>query len=209
MTTITLEAGAARFLAEALLPAASKDDVTPVLTGVHLSIENGKLRGTATDRYRVHTVLVDVVGEAPETLDALVPRSAIYWLTRHAGAYITRRHSPLKPVVVFEFSDTIPTRAVIRVREDATGDVDEQTMSTALIHGKFPPVMRLVETARTAETVQGEAPLNVAYLSSMRALGNTRMPAVVRFTKGDHRPGPVYLKFGEYAEAIIQPNAKP
>lgn len=33
MTTITIEAGAARYLTEALLPAVSKDDVTPVLGG--------------------------------------------------------------------------------------------------------------------------------------------------------------------------------
>lgn len=208
MTTITIEAGAARFLAEALLPATSKDDVTPVLTGVHLSIENGKLRAVATDRYRVHAVLLDVVGDAPAELNALIPRSIMQWIVRATAAYTRRRAQPFKPVVVFEI-DEDGSRALIRAREDAEANLEEQTITTALIKGNFPPVMRLIATARTADTADAaEGMLNLDFVSSLKALGST--PPVIRFTKAEnpHREGVVHFWFGDHAEALIQPNIR-
>lgn len=208
MTTITIEAGAARFLAEALLPAASKDDVTPVLTGIHLSIENGKLRGLATDRYRVHAVLIDIVGEVPEDLDALIPRAVMTWIVRATGAYTGRRSNPFKPVVIIEVNDD-NTRALIRVRQDAEADLEEQTITTPLIKGNYPPVMRLIEAARTAEAATGaEAMLDLAKLTQLKALGDTA--PVIRFTKptSGTKEGVVHFWFGDHAEALIQPNLR-
>lgn len=211
MTTITLEAGAARFLAEALIPASSKDDVTPILTGIHLSIENGKLRGIATDRYRVHTVLLDLVGDTPTELSALVPRNVMQWLAKAAAAYTSpRRAHPFKPVVVFEINDE-NTRALIRVKEDATADLEEQTITTPLIKGNFPPVLKLVEAARTEETADSaEGMLNLDLLAGLKALGGRHTPPVIRFTKpkDGRKEGVVHFWFGDHAEALIQPNLR-
>ncbi|MDF2578462.1 MAG: hypothetical protein K0S49_41 [Microbacterium sp.] len=205
MSTITLKAASARYLAEALLPAVSKDDVTPVLTGIHLTIEEGKLRGVSTDRYRVHAVLLDLVEPAEDLeLNALVPRDAVQWLARNAGAYVTRRHSPFDSTVTLDIADESLT---ITVRQDAAADDYARTLTTPLIKGKFPPVIGLIDKARKAETTDGPISMQLDFLASSKALAAEGLIApVMRFTKGDGKgPGPVHLRYGQTAEALIQP----
>lgn len=65
----------------AVLPHASKDDVTPVLTCVQLSVQDdGKIAFVATDRYTVGRFRTEGEGE-PET-KILLPREAAEWVAK-------------------------------------------------------------------------------------------------------------------------------
>lgn len=204
--TITLDAHVARYVASALLPAVSRDDVTPILTGAHFSIEDGALRVASTDRYRVHTLKVGVNGKAPKELDAIVPRAALAWIVKNGGVF-SRSRSPYSPVVRLRFTEKRVTISVLEHGEDAgEHGVDEVTFSTSLIDGRFPPVVRLVTIARDAEAEPVEGNLRTDYLASITAVSDGRRIAHIKFTKGDGaKLGPVYIRCG-VAEAIIQPN---
>src|SRR5690606_17244464 len=58
--------------------AASRDDVTPVITGVHFEISEDQLTLTATDRYRVSTRGIDWENSSGQSsLSALVPSKIV------------------------------------------------------------------------------------------------------------------------------------
>jgi DNA polymerase-3 subunit beta len=61
--------------------AASRDDVTPVITGVQLEISQSSLSLVATDRYRVAVRDIDwtASGDVTETLTALVQARTLFW----------------------------------------------------------------------------------------------------------------------------------
>jgi hypothetical protein len=205
-TTVILDAHVARYIAAATLPAVSSDDVTPILTGVHFSVEDGQLRVASTDRYRVHTARVPIIGDAPKALNAIVPRAAMLWLSKNAAAF-SRGRAPWSPVVEITFTGN---RVRFAVREDKDmSEPDELTLSAALIKGKFPPVVDLVAKVRDAEAVPAGATLHVDYLASVRAIGDGRRVAAIRFTKGTGKTkeGPVYIQSG-LGEAIIQPSGE-
>ena len=129
--------------------AASRDDVTPVLTGVQLEVTGTTLSLVATDRYRValRELPWDGGSAAPETT-ALVPARTLT-----------------------EVGKTFAHSGEIRVAFSGTGDREiiafssgERTVTSLLIKGNFPPVRRLfpeqtdhyavVNTAELAEAVR-------------------------------------------------------
>ncbi|KQT75379.1 DNA polymerase III subunit beta family protein [Microbacterium sp. Leaf436] len=176
--TITLDAHVARYIASAVLPAVSRDDITPVLTGAHFSMEDGQLRVTSSDRYRAHTVIVRPNDRVPKELDVIVPRQALTWITKNAGVF-SRSRSPYTPVVRMRFTED-----------------------------RFPPVIRLIVKARDAETEPVEGNLRTDYLASVSAISDGVRAAHIKFTKGENdRLGPVYIRSG-VAEAILQPTGE-
>lgn len=212
---IRIEARHARYLATALLPAVSRDDITPVLTGANITLEGGKLRASSTDRYRVHSVLLDAIEheDIREDWSAIISHAALTWISKNAGVYL-RRNGPLAPVVDFHFFESAKAgrsqpRVEITIREDAEADLDQISLRTELITGNFPPVHRLFDDARAAELVAGEASLDLSFLASVRAPndGSTRFPQI-RFTAGkNNKRGVVHISYGPHAEALIQPSA--
>lgn len=206
--TITLDAHVARYIAGAVLPAVSRDDVTPVLTGAHFTIEEGQLRVTSTDRYRAHTVMVRPNDRAPKELDVIVPRQALTWITKNAGMF-SRSRSPYTPVVRMRFTEERVSISVLEHGESSGSGVDEVAYSTSVIKGKFPPVIRIIVGARDAETEPVEGNLRTDYLASVSAISDGVRAAHIKFTKGGKNglPGPVYLRSG-VAEAIIQPTGE-
>ena len=65
--------------------AASRDESRPVLTGILVRFDPGKLTMAATDSYRMAVKETDVEGETPE-FEAIVPAKALAELTRIAQA---------------------------------------------------------------------------------------------------------------------------
>ncbi|NLA64376.1 MAG: DNA polymerase III subunit beta [Leucobacter sp.] len=108
--------------------AASKDDVTPVITGVQFEIGDNALTLTATDRYRVATRRIDWQQVAQdETQTALVPAK-----------------------VVIEVGKTFAGDGVVQVaivkdneRELIAFSGGNKTVTSLLIKGNYPPVGRL------------------------------------------------------------------
>jgi DNA polymerase-3 subunit beta len=126
--------------------AASRDDVTPVITGVQLEVSHNSLTMVATDRYRVAVRAIDWdSGETPaaESLTALVPARTLQEIGKIFG------HSGTISVAITNTDD----RELIAFR------ADRKTVTSLLIKGNFPPVKRLFP-----ETVDNYAVINTAEL---------------------------------------------
>jgi DNA polymerase-3 subunit beta len=126
--------------------AASRDDVTPVITGVQLEVSQNSLTMVATDRYRVAVRAIDWdSGDASstETLTALVPARTLQEIGKTFG------HSGTISVAITNTDD----RELIAFR------ADRKTVTSLLIKGNFPPVKRLFP-----EIVDNYAVINTAEL---------------------------------------------
>ncbi|QZY50841.1 DNA polymerase III subunit beta [Leucobacter tenebrionis] len=126
--------------------AASKDDVTPVITGVQFEVSENSLTLTATDRYRVATRSIDWENQSGQSdLSALVPSK-----------------------IVTEVGKTFSGDGQVQVsiikddeRELIAFTGGSKTVTSLLIKGNYPPVGRLFPTSvdnysviNTAELVE-------------------------------------------------------
>lgn len=124
--------------------AASKDDVTPVITGVQFEVTQNSLTLTATDRYRVAIRGIDWENSnGGEELTALVPSK-----------------------IVTEVGKTFASSGQVQVsivrndeRELIAFTGGNKTVTSLLIKGNYPPVRRLFP-----ETVDNYAVVNTADL---------------------------------------------
>ena len=126
--------------------AASRDDVTPVITGVQLEVADTELSLVATDRYRVaiRTIAFDSGRtESGEVKHALVPARTLQEVGRTFGSAST---------VSVSISGT-------QDRELIAFHADDRTVTSLLIKGNYPPVRRLFP-----ETVEDHAVMNTAEL---------------------------------------------
>lgn len=126
--------------------AASRDDVTPVITGVQLEVSENSLTLVATDRYRVAVREIEWdSGDTPstETITALVPARTLQEVGKTFG------HSGTISVAITSTED----RELIAFR------ADRKTVTSLLIKGNFPPVKRLFP-----EVVDNYAVINTAEL---------------------------------------------
>jgi DNA polymerase-3 subunit beta len=125
--------------------AASRDDVTPVITGVQLEVTDNTLSLVATDRYRVavRNIDWDSGDNEVETITALVPARTLQEIGKTFG------NAGTISVSITSTDD----RELIAFR------ADKKTVTSLLIKGNFPPVKRLFP-----ETVDNYAVLNTAEL---------------------------------------------
>lgn len=126
--------------------AASRDDVTPVITGVQLEVTENSLGLVATDRYRVAVREIDWDGgstASSETITALVPARTLQEVGKTFG------HSGTISVSITSKDE----------RELIAFTADKKTVTSLLIKGNFPPVRRLFP-----ETVENYAVMNTADL---------------------------------------------
>jgi DNA polymerase-3 subunit beta len=130
--------------------AASRDDVTPVLTGVQLEVSGSQLSLVATDRYRVALRQIPWDGPSSEgdTTTALVPARTLQEVGK------TFSHGENISIAFSGSGD----------REIIAFTSGNKTVTSLLIKGNFPPVRRLfpeqtehhavVNTAELAEAVR-------------------------------------------------------
>lgn len=128
--------------------AASRDDVTPVITGVQLEVRENNVSLVATDRYRVAIREIEwdgggVAGEGTEALTALVPARTLQEVGKTFG------HSGTIAIAITSRDD----------RELIAFSADRKTVTSLLIKGNFPPVRRLFP-----DTVDNYAVMNTAEL---------------------------------------------
>jgi DNA polymerase-3 subunit beta len=126
--------------------AASRDDVTPVITGVQLEVRENNLSLVATDRYRVAVRELDWDGgsvASEESITALVPARTLQEVGKTFG------HSGTISVAITSRDD----------RELIAFSAEKKTVTSLLIKGNFPPVRRLFP-----ETVDNYAVMNTAEL---------------------------------------------
>ncbi len=125
--------------------AASRDDVTPVITGVQLEVSQNSLSLVATDRYRVavREIAWDSADSGIDSVTALVPARTLAEIGKTFG------HSGTISVAITSSDD----------RELIAFQADKKTVTSLLIKGNFPPVKRLFP-----ETVDNFAVINTAEL---------------------------------------------
>ncbi|WP_349899125.1 DNA polymerase III subunit beta [Parafrigoribacterium soli] len=126
--------------------AASRDDVTPVITGVQLEVSENSLSLVATDRYRVAVREVEWDGgdsAGTTSLTALVPARTLQEVGKTFG------HSGTISVAITNSDE----------RELIAFSADKKTVTSLLIKGNFPPVKRLFP-----ETVDNYAVINTGEL---------------------------------------------
>jgi DNA polymerase-3 subunit beta len=107
--------------------AASRDDVTPVITGVQLEAGAKALGLVATDRYRVAIRAIEWHTEQTEDSTALVPARTLQEVGRTFGG------SGDVTISITRGGD----------RELIAFSADRRTVTSLLIKGNFPPVRRL------------------------------------------------------------------
>lgn len=108
--------------------AASKEDVTPVITGVFFEVKDSTLTMTATDRYRVATRGIPWTSDVDEEhLTALVPAKIVAEVGKTFGS-----DGDVKITIVKE-SD----------RELIAFTGGSKTVTSVIIKGNYPPVQRL------------------------------------------------------------------
>ncbi|GAA2076013.1 DNA polymerase III subunit beta [Pseudolysinimonas kribbensis] len=109
--------------------AASRDDVTPVITGVQLEVGETSLSLVATDRYRVAVRDIDWDGGTTSSAGtaALIPARTLSEVGK------TFAHSGTVAVSIVRGDD----------RELIAFSADKRTVTSLLIKGNFPPVKRL------------------------------------------------------------------
>ncbi len=111
-------------IAKKVIKSASSDDTRPILTGVLMSFNKGKIRMVSTDSYRL------TIGEASyrdggeEEAKAVVPSSAIQEITRSAKE---------KGDINIEIGEN-----------QAIFEYDRTTLITRLIEGQFPSYQKLI-----------------------------------------------------------------
>jgi DNA polymerase-3 subunit beta len=164
-------------------PAASRDDVTPVITGVLIDVSTNGLSMMATDRYRVAAREVAWKGDGigQEGLQALIPARTLAEIGK------TFAQAP-------ELSVTIATGGD---RELVAFSSAQRTVTSLLIKGSFPPVQKLFPetspnyavvstndlieaTRRVALVLEREAPLRYSFTAdgvALEALGSDQAQA--------------------------------
>ncbi|MDF9809327.1 DNA polymerase-3 subunit beta [Aurantimicrobium minutum] len=144
--------------------AASRDDVTPVITGVQLEITGNSLSLVATDRYRVaiRDIPWESTGDVAD-ITALVPARTIQEIGKTFG------HSGNISISITNKDD----------RELIAFTADNKTVTSLLIKGNFPPVKRLFP-----EKVDNYAVVNTAELieATRRVKLVVEREAALRFT---------------------------
>jgi DNA polymerase-3 subunit beta len=146
--------------------AASRDDVTPVITGVQLEVSENSLGLVATDRYRVavREINWDSGSNAgAQSITALVPARTLQEVGKTFG------HSGTIAVSITNKDD----------RELIAFTADKKTVTSLLIKGNFPPVRRLFP-----ESVENYAVMNTGDLieATRRVQLVLEREAALRFT---------------------------
>jgi DNA polymerase-3 subunit beta len=113
--------------------AASRDDVTPVITGVQLEVSSSSLSLVATDRYRVAVREIEWSADASITdpVTALVPARTLTEIGKTFG------HGGTISIAITNSDE----------RELIALQAEKRTVTSLLIKGNFPPVKRLVPEA--------------------------------------------------------------
>lgn len=146
--------------------AASRDDVTPVITGVQLEVSENSLGLVATDRYRVAVREIDWdpgSNTGQGTMTALVPARTLQEVGK------TFAHSGTISISITNTDD----------RELIAFTANKKTVTSLLIKGNFPPVRRLFPS-----NIDNYAVLNTADLieATRRVQLVLEREAALRFT---------------------------
>jgi DNA polymerase-3 subunit beta len=167
---------------------ASRDESRPVLTGILVRFEAGKLVMVATDSYRLSVKETELAGDAPE-LEAIIPARALQELSRLATGGDTIELGVHENHVVF--GTTSP----------GGGDA---WLTTRRIDGQFPNYRQLLPETFEVELTVARAELgDVVRRVSVMAQRNS--PLRLRFAEGELTVSAQTQDVGEAKESLPVP----
>ena len=160
--------------------AASRDESRPVLTGILVRFEGGKLVMAATDSYRLSVKETDLTGDVPE-LEAIVPARSLTELARIAQEVDEVQVGVQENHVVF--------------------GADGVWLTTRRIDGQFPNHKQLIpETFEHEVSLPREEFLEVVRRTSVMAQRNS--PLRLRFAEGEVTVSAQTQDVGEARESL-------
>jgi DNA polymerase-3 subunit beta len=160
--------------------AASRDESRPVLTGILVRFEQGKLAMAATDSYRLSVKETPLEGSVPE-LEAIVPARALEELRRIAAGTDSVSLAVRENQVIF-----------------GVGDV---WLTTRRIDGQFPNYRTLIPEAFEHEvTIPRDEFLEVVRRTGVMAQRNS--PLRLRFAEGELTISAQTQDVGESRESL-------
>lgn len=167
---------------------ASRDESRPVLTGILVRFEPGKIVMAATDSYRLAVKQTAVTGELPE-LEAIIPARALQELARLASGSDELQLGMQDNHVVF--------------------GTDGAWLTTRRIDGQFPNVRQLLPEQFEQElALPRDEVLEVVRRVSLMAQRNS--PLRLRFAAGELTVSAVTQDVGEARESLPAPyNGEP
>lgn len=210
----------------AVMPHASKDDLTRIITGVHIDAEGSLV---ATDRYSVgrykpaydsHDFLRPRM-QGDDFAGATLPIEAVKWIAGlratklAAGKYAVSSYGVR--LVVDSDAKTVKVALVQGVdwehyddHEDDDSNV-EQSARFDLLAGNYPPVARLFPNEQTefgTDQISLKMEFLVRIATATKWLGDRSDVARFKFTKTANpaKPGPVWVQVGDKFDSLIQPN---
>lgn len=183
MKKIKLEVSAqdALLIADGALPAVSKDDVTPILTGAHFSATGDRVVVVSTDRYRVHRVAV--------------------------GFTDARNRSVFEFVQPEERDDRDDGRVTVTVHAQHSDETAQ--IGARLIAGRFPPVGGLIDEVKKSPTSTKERLLAIRFLTDVQKAVGRYGRVVIRHTENPEKHGkqsPTHVWCDGWFDALIQPH---
>lgn len=157
---LSLDAGVFKEALTQVVVAASADEARPVLAGVYLYTEENNLFVVATDSYRLAEKRLELEGEAPKELSAIVPARTMQELIRLLG-------DATGQVEVYMDENQVMFRVA---------DIE---LVSRLIEGQFPKYRQIIpgtpETSFEIETAEFARITKVASLFARESAGSVRV----------------------------------
>lgn len=163
---IRMPAAALAETVERVARAASRDEVRPILTGILVSVEEGRLTMVATDSYRLSVKHTSLEAAAAGPFEANVPARAMRELARIVG------QTGVEEVEIALPGNQIVFRAGTHV------------LSSRLIEGQFPPYRQLLPDTFDHDVRLPQAEL-LGVAKRIRHLAQRNAPLRLGFAPGE------------------------
>ncbi len=181
-TLLAVDAEAVVSTAARVGRSASRDESRPVLTGILVRFESGKLVMAATDSYRLAVKETPLEGDAPD-LEAIIPARALAEVTRIAGSADGLELGVHENQLVF----SLPDAGVL--------------LTTRRIDGQFPNYQQLLpETFEHELTLPREELLEI--VRRVAVVSQRNSPLRLRFAEGELTVSARTQDVGEASEAM-------
>jgi DNA polymerase-3 subunit beta len=177
----TIETAALLATIEKVGRAASRDESRPVLTGILVQFEGGKLTMAATDSYRLAVKETALESGSGPSLEAIIPARALQELARIAAGSEHVQLGVHENHVVFGVADV--------------------WLTSRRIDGQFPNYRQLLPDAFEAEVTAERAPL-LDVIRRAGVLAQRNAPLRLRFVEGELTVSAQTQDVGEASESL-------